>query len=144
MAKLMWLVRDQVPEDSWYVVLHNIWLALVRTQQQRLRELSDAECREAVADAANTLRTKAKGLIYEYRSQNPRVQLVADELALVISAHETGRGGYKKVELGELERCLRYVIKQIDEAHKRGMSFLDLASRSVTGAYLVENKILSG
>lgn len=136
------LVRDIAPEDDWYVVLHNIWLAMVRMRQGRVPELSDADCREAASNVADTLRTRSKGLIYEYRSQNPRVQLVADELTSVVFSHEAGRGGYRKVGTEELGRCLRYVVRQIEEAEKQSISFLDLAAQTVTGEYLADDRSL--
>ncbi|MEO0082328.1 MAG: hypothetical protein ABIL25_08575, partial [candidate division WOR-3 bacterium] len=116
MVRLLTLAGDVTVERSWPDVVHNLRLALLRVKQTRVQDLTDRECGEAVGNVADTLRTRAKGLIYEYRSQNSRVQLVTDELAEVASCHEQGVRGFRRVALEDIAMCVRYLKRQLEQA----------------------------
>ncbi len=138
LTKLVVLVGDWVPEEHWYDVLHNLMLALVRLRQSRLRDLTDAEVKEGLANVAATLQAKSKGVIYEFRSRNPRAQFVADGLSLVVGNHEAGEKGFRRVEPGELTRCLRYMKRQVEGALERNVDFLGLAAQAVGRDYFAD------
>lgn len=93
--------------------------------------LNDGEALEAAKNAAETSRTRSKGLIYEFRSQNPRVQTVTDELCQLMSWHEKGERELARFGPAELARCLHYLSRQIEKAIAKGESFLDLAAQTV-------------
>ena len=71
-------------------VLHNLRLAVSRIRRSRLRDLKDGEARQAFANAADTMRTRSSGLIFDFRSPDPRVQMLGDELLSVATLHERG------------------------------------------------------
>ena len=135
-ARLLSLAGDPGFESVWPDVLHNLRLALVRVQQGRVADLTDSECMEAVGNASDTLRTRSKGLIYEYRSHNPHAQLAADELLQVVGNHETGQKGFRRVGIEDLGRCLRYLKQQFEESEKRGTGYLSLAAQAVGRQYV--------
>jgi len=88
-----------------------------------------------LANAAETARVRASGLIYEVRSANPRVQRVADVLGRVAADFEQGKDGRPRIEPADTVRCLRYVERQARAAADSGMSvesFLDLLCQSVS------------
>lgn len=135
MVRLFSLAGDRTLELDFPDVLHNLRLALVRAQEGRAGRGSDDVCRQALDNVADTLRTKSRGLIYEYRSQDPRVQSAADELSMVCGSHEAGQKGFRKVGLEDIGRCVRYLKRQFEEAGTRGASYLDLAAQVVAEEY---------
>ncbi len=129
---------DREFESSALDLLHNLRLAIVRVMRDRDRDLGNAEAIEALENAAQTVRTRTSGLIYDYRSANPRVQRVTDELALVLDRHQKGEQGFHRVEGDILSRTLRYLKRQFELAEKRGASYLDLAAQTVGNEYAAQ------
>ncbi len=123
-------------EIAEFDVLHNFRLALVRVRRNRVHDLTEAEMKQALANAADTLRTKSKGLIYEFRSHNPRVQFATDELTAVAERHEKGDKGFRRVESGELAHCLRYLRHQAEDAIEREVGFFELTVQAVGRNYI--------
>lgn len=120
-------------------VLHNLRLAATRFRRTRLPDLKDSEARQAFANLADTMRTRSSGLIFDFRSPDPRVQMLYDELASLTTLHERGEKGMAKEDAATLMQCLKYLEKQAAAAEKleRGATFyLDLIAQSVTGEYL--------
>ncbi len=121
-------------------VLHNLRLALSRIRRKRLADLKDSEARMAFANVADTMRTRSSGLIYDYRSPDPRIQMVSDELTLVATMHERGEKGMAKTDAGTLVQCLKYLERQTNAAEKLGKGptvFLDLVVQSVSRMFLM-------
>ena len=115
-------------------VLHNLRLAVSRTRRSRLRDLKDSEARQAFANAADTMRTRSSGLIFDFRSPDPRVQMLGDELLSIATLHERGEKGMTKTDAATMMQCLKYLEKQTVAAEKQGRGdtmFLDLAAQSV-------------
>ncbi len=132
---------SRYPDFEWRhsEVLHNLRLGVTVIRRKRLTELKDAEARQAFANAADTMRTRASGLIYNFRSPDPRVQVLSDELITVARLHERGEKGMAKTDAATLMQCLKYLERQAAAAEKveRGASyFLDLAVQSVTSAFV--------
>ena len=120
-------------------VLHNLRLVATRFRRNRLHDLKDREVRQAFANVADTMRTRSSGLIFDFRSADPRVQMLADELLSVSTLHERGEKQMVKTDAADLMKCLKYLERQAAEAEKRGRgdtAFLDLIAQSVTGEFL--------
>jgi hypothetical protein len=120
-------------------VLHNLRLAVTRFRRTRQPDLKDSETRQAFMNLADTMRTRSSGLIFDFRSPDPRVQMLYDELVSLASLHERGEKGMVKADAATLMQCLKYLEKQdaVAEKQERGATFyLDLIAQSVTGEYL--------
>lgn len=124
------------PEFEWKrsEVLHNLRFALSRVRNTRLRDVTDEEAARAFANVADTMRTRSSGLVYDFRSPDPRIQMLSDELLAVANLHEKGEKGLLKTDAGDLMACLRYLERQAKAAGRleRGAAyFLDLAAQGV-------------
>ena len=117
-------------------VLHNLRLTSTRFRRNRLHDL---KARQAFANVADTMRTRSSGLIFDFRSADPRVQMLADELLSVSTLHERGEKQMVKTDAVDLMKCFKYLERQAAAAEKRGRgdaAFLDLIAQSVTGEFL--------
>jgi hypothetical protein len=139
LIKLVDLSQDPDFELRHSEVLHNLRLGVTLIRRKRLPELKDGEARQAFANVADTMRTRSSGLIYNFRSPDPRVQALSDELATVATLHERGEKGMVKVDAATLMQCLKYLERQAAaaEKEKRGASyFLDLVVQSVASVFV--------
>jgi len=109
-------------EREWFDVLNNLRLVLVRTRRNTVHDLSLAEAQTALTNVAETMRIRAGGLLYNFRSADPRVQTASDELSVVTDGHEQGKKGLRRVAAADLARCLRYVARQLQQALKKGLA----------------------
>jgi hypothetical protein len=120
-------------------VLHNLRLGMTRFRRNRVRDLTDSEARQAFANVANTMRTRSSGLIFDFRSPDPRVQMLCDELLSVASLHERGEKGMAQTDAADLMKCLKYLERQVAAAEKLGRGdtlFFDLIAQSVSSEFL--------
>ena len=134
LVKLAELSRDPDFEMRHGEVLHNLRLGVTRVRRGRLLDLKDSEARQAFANVADTMRTRSSGLIYDFRSPDPRVQMLYDELVSLATVHERGEKGMAKTDAATLMQCLKYLEKQTltAERQERGATFyLDIVVQSV-------------
>jgi hypothetical protein len=120
-------------------VLHNLRLGVTRFRRNRVRDLRDSEARQAFADVADTMRTRSSGLIFDFRSPDPRVQMLDDELLSVATMHERGEKQMAKTDAADLMKCLKYLERQAAASEKLGhgdRAFLDLIAQSVAREFL--------
>jgi len=120
-------------------VLHNLRLSVTRFRRNRVRDLKDNEARQAFANVADTMRTRSSGLIFDFRSPDPRVQMLGDELLSIATLHERGEKQMAKTDAADLMKCLKYLERQAVAAEKLGRGdtlFLDLIAQSVTGEFM--------
>jgi hypothetical protein len=139
LIRLAELSQDPDFEIRHGEVLHNLRLALTRIRRSRLVDLTDAEARQALSNAADTMRTRSSGLIFDFRSPAPRVQMLYDALVGVATLHERGEKGMAKADAATLMQCLKYLERQAATAEKeeRGATFfLDLMVQSVSNEFL--------
>ena len=139
LVKLVDLSQDPDFELRHNEVLHNLRVSVSDVRRNRVRELRDSEARQAFANVADTLRTRSSGLIYNFRSPDPRVRALSDELVAVATLHEQGDKRMVKVDAATLARCLKYLERQAAAAEKeeRGASyFLDLVVQSVASVFV--------
>ncbi|MEO0086434.1 MAG: hypothetical protein ABIK37_07380 [candidate division WOR-3 bacterium] len=126
-------------EQEWYDVLHNLRRALL----SGARALTDEESRTAFQNAAGTLRTRSKGLIYEFRSADPRVQSAVEEILEVAQAHEQGKHGLRRVSLAELAACLAHLERTVEAFMKQAPGenrFVEVAVQTVGHRMVAENR----
>ncbi|MBM3322698.1 hypothetical protein FJY69_04395, partial [candidate division WOR-3 bacterium] len=121
------------PEFSreWVDVLHNLRWALLWSE---VRDLTDGEARAAFEHAASTLRTRSKGLIYDFRSPDPRVQMIVEELLQVADAHEQGLHGLRRAGPAELAACLRHLERTVAAFLQQASGenrFIEVAAQSI-------------
>jgi hypothetical protein len=120
-------------------VLHNLRLGVARFHRNRLRELKDSEARQAFANVADTMRTRSSRLIFDFRSPDPRVQMLGDELLSLATLHERGEKQMAKTDAADLMKCLKYLERQAAASEKLGRGdtlFLDLIAQSVSVEFL--------
>jgi hypothetical protein len=140
--KLVELSGDVDMELRFGGVLHNLRLAVTRLRKNRLRDMKDADVRQASANVADTMRTRSSGLIFDFRSTDPRIQLLTDELLAVATLHERGERQMGKTDAVDLMKCLRYLEKQAAAAQAQGRAptfFLDLIAQSVSSDFLTRS-----
>ena len=139
MFRLAELGGDPDTEIRHGELLHNLRFGLTRLRRARLRDLKDGEARQASANAADTMRARSSGIIFDFKSTDPRVQMVGDELLSVAGRHERAGKGMARSDPADLMRCLRYLERQIAAAEKLGRGetfYLDLVAQSVAGEFL--------
>jgi len=120
-------------------VLNNLRLSVTRFRRNRARDLKDSEARQAFANVADTMRTRSSGLIFDFRSPDPRVQMLGDELLSMAILHERGEKQMAKTDAADLMKCLKYLERQAAVAEKLGRgdaAFLDLVAQSVASEFL--------
>jgi hypothetical protein len=142
LLKLAELSQDLDFEIRFGEVLHNLRLAVSRLRRTRLPGLKDCEARQAFANAGDTMRTRSSGLIFDFRSPDPRVQMLGDALLSVATLHERGEKQMAKADAADLMRCLKYLEKQAAAAERHGRgdtTFLDLIAQSVTIEFLIRD-----
>jgi hypothetical protein len=121
-------------------VLHNLRLAVSRLRRSRLPDLKDREVGQAFVNVADTMRTRSSGLIFDFRSPDPRVQMLGDALLSVATLHERGEKRMAKTDAADLVKCFKYLERQAAAAEKQGrgdVMFLDLVAQSVTREFLL-------
>ncbi len=129
--RLLELGGDPMVEYESADVMHNLRLALVQLARARMEDLGGAEAAEAIGNLADSLRTRGKGLIYEFRSSNPRAQMVTDALSGVLEMHSKGQKGLRPAPPDEQERCVRQLKRQADGASRREAPFLEMCGSAV-------------
>jgi hypothetical protein len=91
---------------------------------------------------ADTMRTRSSGLIFDFRSPDPRIQMLADELLSLATLHERGEKGLSRTDASDLMKCLKYLERQVAAAEKLGRGdtmFLDLVAQSVASEFLTRD-----
>jgi hypothetical protein len=134
LRKLADLLRQPETEVEYADVLHNLRLTLVQLRRTRLPDLTDAEAEQALANVADTMRTRQSGLIYDFRSPDPRVQMPVDALTEVAGLHEKGERGLSRQNPGDLRLCLLYLSRQAKASRERGSgptAWVELIAQSV-------------
>ena len=90
--------------------MNNIDQSILTVQDTRFRNLKDSEVKEALENVLKTVETAEKKIIYEYRSPNPRIQIVADSVYQIIDKHQKGEDGMRRVSIDETKSCLKAII----------------------------------
>ncbi len=140
MKRLLNLAGDGSFEAEAFEVLHNLRMVIVKLREARYRsDLSEDEVLNALSNAINTRRAQARGVIYEFRSPNHRVQEITEGLMMVGRWYEKGEKGLSRVEPDKITECLEYLRRQAQEVKDRGVNFLDLWGECVQRKLLIAN-----
>jgi hypothetical protein len=83
--------------------------SILEVRNNRFRDLLDREVKEALENMLKTVETGEKGLLYEYRSPDPRIQILFDSIKRVIDEFR----GKRRVEPTETRTCLLAAIAAI-------------------------------
>jgi hypothetical protein len=134
---LLRMSGDARVESANWDLLYNLRLAIIGLFRRQLRDLSVEEAGAALDDAAGTARAVASGLIYEHRSQSPRVQMVADELKRVLTSHIRGERGFRQVGAAKIREVIDYLRRQFSTVASRGQDAVGLTAQFVGRSYTV-------
>lgn len=124
---------DSALEIKFFSVLHDFRLTLLNFLEIHKGTISDREIVTAIDHAAETLKVRSRGLIFDFRSTNPRVQQATDRLFEIAEWYHNNGNGKEGSTIGfeELSASLRYLEKQILSATKRGIDFWNLVKEAV-------------
>jgi len=106
--------------------------AIITVQEERFRDLKDREVKEALRNLYKTLETEERGLLYEYRSPDPRIQILADAVGRVVKQYREGEDVTYKVEIIEVKACLLAAINVAKMTTRRStdsVEYLDYIAR---------------
>lgn len=133
LKRLVKLSGDRSFELKFFSVLHDFRLTLLNFLEIHKGTISDSEVVTAIEHAAETLRVRSRGLIFDFRSTNPRVQQATDLLFEIAEWYHNNGNGKEGSTIGfeELSASLRYLEKQILSATKRGIDFWNLVKETV-------------
>lgn len=104
--------------------------SVLAVRNTRFRDLLDREVKEALENVLKTIETGDKGLIYEYRSPDPRIQILADSVNRVVEEFRERR----RVESLVTRTCLLAAITAIKSMLKHdpdSTAYLDLITQYV-------------
>ena len=124
-------IREMSPD-----YMNNIEQSILTIQDTRFRNLQDSEVKEALENVLKTVETAERKIIYEYRSPNPRIQLVADSVYQTIEKHQKGEDGMWRVTVDETKACLKAIIialKSLIKQNTESTVYLDLIRQYAKG-----------
>jgi hypothetical protein len=113
--------------------------AVLAVRNTRFRDLLDREVKEALENVLRTVETSEKGLVYEYRSPDPRIQILADRVRRVVDAYQEKR----RVENEVTRNCLTAAIAAIKSMlghNPDSTAYLDLIAQYVRDAAPVPDR----
>lgn len=140
LKRLINLSGDGKFELTWFEVLHNLRLALVKIGEEQGGNFTGLEAITALENVLDTLKVRSAKLIYEFKSPNPNVQKAIEMVTKVLEWHERGENGAKQVELSQLAACVRYLLAQVKLAKEKGINFLELIAAAVGRSFLLGNE----
>jgi hypothetical protein len=120
-------------------LLHNLELAILTTRDTRFRDLRDQEVKEALENTHRTILTVRRGVLYAYKSSDPRVQILTDAVQALIAKHSQGEEGLRKPAPEEFEGCLvasLAVLKAAVRRNPESTEYLDLVTQYSQGHLL--------
>jgi len=88
--------------------------AIVGVQRQHFRDLTDGEVLAGIENAIRTYETLERGIIYEHRSESPRIQAVTESLIEVLKRVEedSARRG-ARLQTSDEVACLHVLVESI-------------------------------
>jgi len=132
LQRLVKLSGDAEFEVTWFELLHNLRLTLMRVREKTNLKLTNNEAITALANLIESRRLRSKGLIYELKSPNPNIQEATDNLRMIVEHYEKSGGNQNGRYLpSELDGCIRYFHQQAKTANRKGVDFLGLLSLTV-------------
>jgi len=124
-----WIQKLQISPhqiDYWqshFDIIHNIGLAALQVKRTRFSDLKGIEIKEALENLIKTYETEERGIIYEYKSSNYRIQSIFDNIQKIINQHRNiafsnlqssiktvPERKLRKVKLDEVIAVLKFVL----------------------------------
>ncbi len=108
-------------KESWVNVLDTLGpllalleRAIVDVQRQHFRDLADEEILAGVQNSLQTYETLERGIIYEHRSESPRIQAVSDSLKQTLEQlkEDLARRG-ARISTSDIVLCLRILAEAV-------------------------------
>jgi hypothetical protein len=148
-AKQQWLEKLSITPsqfDFWrshFDIIHNIEYTIL-TVKNLHHDLTDVDVKEALENLIKTSETELRGIIYEYKSSNYRIQLIIDSAQNIINQHRHIKTTSKlqsaqqpveqklrKVDLEEIISSLKFILELTRQSINKNISksyfdFLDL------------------
>ncbi len=132
-GKNRWIKKLQITQtqiDFWrnhFDVVHNIEFATLKVKRTQLSDLKNTEIQEAIENLIKTYETEERGIIYEYKSSNYRVQTIIDNIHHIINQHrhitstqdirsQSIEKRLRKVPLYEIITCLKFVLGLVKQS----------------------------
>lgn len=116
--------------------LNNIEQSILLVRDTRFRNLLDSEVKEALENLLKTIETAERKIIYEYRSPNPRIQIVADSVKQMIEKQQKGEDGLRPVAIDETKACLMAIIatlRSLVRQNRESTIYLDFIRQYAQG-----------
>jgi hypothetical protein len=92
-AKSQWIQKLQLtPQqlDFWrahFDLIHNIQAAVLSVKRTRFSDIKDIELKDALENLIKTYETEERGVFYEYKSSNYRIQIIIDSIQDIVNQH---------------------------------------------------------
>lgn len=155
-AKNQWIKKIQLSQsqiDFWrshFDVINNINFTLLGLKRYKITNLQNSELKDAIENLIKTLETEERGIIYEYRSTNYRIQSIFDSIQDILNRHRhiaptqkpsepSTEPQLRKILLAEAIRCLKFVqgiIKYIITKKMPDYTYFDFIT------YFTNNQLL--
>uniref|UniRef100_A0A7C6AA84 Uncharacterized protein n=1 Tax=candidate division WOR-3 bacterium TaxID=2052148 RepID=A0A7C6AA84_UNCW3 len=116
--------------------LNNIEQSIILVRDTRFRNLLDREVKEGLENLLKTIETAERKIIYEYRSTNPRIQIVTDSVKQMIEKQQKGEDGLRPVSVEETKACLMAIIvtlRSLVRQNPESTIYLDFIHRYTQG-----------
>ncbi len=133
-ARRLAVVQAQTKfQEQFAEVIRTIEKALVEIRRLRFRDLIDSEVKEGLDLVIKTNETLAKGIIYEYKTVDPKIQSIIDAVQEMVNRHIDGKTK-PTIDRKEAILCLRFIFDSVKLQLKPGKgktSYLDFISQYV-------------
>jgi len=119
------LKREEIP---LLVFLHHL---LLQARQNLASDLTDQETHEVVSLLARTFNTLSKGIVYEHRSESPRLQVIIRWTRQILEKRQDipGTPSASDSEIKEMLETISSALQTYAEQAAGARSYLDTAER---------------
>jgi len=127
-AKQQWLEKLSITSSQFefwrthFDIIHNIEYAILAVRNLH-QDLADVEVKEALENLIKTTETEQRGIIYEYKSSNCRIQSIIDSIQNIINQHRhlntmsqlqstrpSMEQKLRKIDLTEIISSLKFIL----------------------------------
>jgi len=135
------LAEEEYVRERFPTYFQKLEGKIIEMRKTRLFNLTDYEVKEALEQSLANLKIKKKKIIYEYKSPNPNVQLVAEAISEIITSY-MGKNNAFYLDLDnaiflirkEIEFCQRLIEERRGDTH-----YLDIIN-TLGSSHLDERK----
>ncbi|MEO0108013.1 MAG: hypothetical protein ABIK62_02420 [candidate division WOR-3 bacterium] len=98
--------------------------AILEIQRTRFRDLKDQDVKAAIDDVYKTIQTEEKGILYQYRSSDPRIALLTSSVTKTVELFRSGQRGVR-VGSEEVKACLLAILNAVKMTTNRNPDSTD-------------------